>query len=57
METLARGVDAGIISRETAVRTIAAEYDIEDLAAEMKLIEAWLAVRDANAEKQVKVSA
>lgn len=46
METLARGVEAGIISRETAVRTIASEYDIEDLAAEMKLIEAMLAARE-----------
>lgn len=55
METVARGVDAGIISRETAVRAVAAEYDIEDLQAELKLIEAMLALRDAKAEKAEKV--
>jgi hypothetical protein len=40
-------VDAGIMSRQTAVKAIASVYDIEDMAAEMVLIKAEMAERNA----------
>lgn len=53
--TLRTLVDAGIISRKTALKVIAADYDIEDVEAEATLAAAELAAREANAEKQIKV--
>jgi len=49
METVARGVEAGIISWETAIRVIASEYDIEDLDAERFLVEAARIQREKTA--------
>lgn len=40
-------VDAGIMSRETAVKVIAGVYDIEDVQAELELIKAEMAARNA----------
>ena len=57
IETLARAVDAGIISRESAIAEICALYDIEDVAAETTLIKAELEQREAIAQTQVKVTA
>lgn len=53
--TLRTLVDSGIISRKTAIKVIAAQYDIEDVEAEQKLIEAEMAAREANANKTVAV--
>jgi len=49
METVARGLEAGIISWDTAIRAIASEYDIEDIEAEKKLVEAMRALREKDA--------
>ena len=49
-------VDSGILSRETAVKTIAAQYDIEDVEAELALIKAEMAEREANAKKQITIN-
>lgn len=48
--------DAGIVSNETATRTIAQDYDIEDIDKERKLIAAEMAERNANAQVQVKIA-
>lgn len=55
-ETLAKLIDAGVMSRQTAVKVIAAQYDIEDAAAEYQLAEAERKERDAGAEKQIKIT-
>jgi hypothetical protein len=54
-------VDAGIMSRETAVKAIASVYDIENLEAEMLLIKAELAERNAaiqpaGVQEKIKIS-
>jgi hypothetical protein len=56
--TLVQLCDAGLLSRETAIKIMAAEYDIEDPAAEKALADAQLAQRNAEAQKveQIKVS-
>ncbi len=54
-------VDAGIMSREKAVETIASLYDIEDTKAELLLIEAEMQARNAmvqpaGVQEKIKVS-
>lgn len=53
--TLRTHTDAGHMSRETAVKAIAADYDIEDVRAEITAIEKEEAARNAEAQKQVKI--
>jgi len=53
--TLRTLVDAGLMSRETAIKVIAAQYDIEDLQAEQALIKAEMAERNAAAQVQEKI--
>ena len=53
--TLGLLVDKGIISRETAIKVIAADYDIEDTDAELALIKAEMAEREINAKKQITI--
>lgn len=53
--TLKTLIDSSIMSRETAVKTIAADYDVEDIPAEISLIEKESAEREANATKQVNI--
>lgn len=45
----AQAIDAGIMSRETAIKQLASEFDVEDVAAEQALIEAERAIEDARA--------
>lgn len=45
-------ITAGVMSKETATKTIGAHYDIENVAAERAKIEAEQAETDARAEKQ-----
>jgi len=47
--TLAKLCDSGLQSRETAIKILAAEYDIEDAAAEKRLADAEMAERNAAA--------
>ncbi len=54
--TLRTLIDAGILSRQTAVKIIASAYDIEDAEAEFQLAEAERAARDAAAQMQVKIT-
>lgn len=54
--TLQTLVNAGIISRKTAIKVIAAQYDIEDVEAEYALAQAEQDAREANAQKQVKIN-
>lgn len=54
--TLQTLVNAGIISRKTAIKVIAAQYDIEDVEAEYALAQAEQEAREANAQKQVKIN-
>lgn len=49
--------DSGNLSRETAVKSIAADYDIEDVQAEVKAIEVEEAAREAAAKKNVNINA
>lgn len=49
-------VDSSLLSEETATRTIADSYDIEDVAAERVLIEADRVRREASAQKQIKIN-
>jgi hypothetical protein len=57
MATALKGmIDAGILSRQTAIKMIAAAFDIEDTEAEFKLAEAERLEREAGAEKQVKIT-
>lgn len=53
--TLKTMIDSGIISRETAVKVIAAQFDIEDIDAELTLIKAEMAEREALAQKTVAI--
>lgn len=46
---------AGFVSRETAIRTIASDYDIEDVPAELARIAADEAAADARAAQQAMV--
>lgn len=55
--TLVNLVDAGIMSRETAIKCIANDYDIEDVKAELALAQAELIVREAAAKKTVQIQA
>src|SRR5574340_74272 len=50
-ETLRTHTDAGHMSRETAVKAIAADYDIEDVPGELTKIEKEEAARNAAAQK------
>ena len=50
--TLKAHVEAGTLSTETAVKTIAADYDIEDVPAELALIAKERAAHEAEAKKQ-----
>lgn len=54
--TLRTLVDAGLLSRQTAIKTIAAQYDIEDTEAEYALAEAERQARDAAAQRSVTVT-
>lgn len=56
-ETLVKLVDAGVLSRETAVKCIANDYDIEDVQAEIALAQAELIIREAAAKKTVAIQA
>ena len=48
--------DSALLSRETAIKILASEYDIEDAAAEKLLADADMALRNAEAQKQVKIN-
>ena len=48
--TLKTLCDAGLLSRETAIKILCAEYDIEDAAAEKLLADADMAARNAKAK-------
>ena len=51
-QTLAALVEKGLLSRETAVKALAAQYDIEDTDAELVLIKAEAAEREASAQRE-----
>lgn len=53
--TLRTLVDAAVMSRKTAIKSIAAVYDIEDVEAEYALAESERKAREADAQKQVKI--
>lgn len=55
-DTLTKLCNGGLLSRETAIKILAAEYDIEDPKAEKLLADADMAQRNAEAQKQVKIS-
>ncbi len=48
--------DAGLLSRETAIKILAAEYDIEDAKAEKALADADMIARNAKAQVQAKIT-
>jgi len=48
-------IDAGVISRQTALKVIAADYDIEDVEAEAALAAAELVAREADAQKKINI--
>ena len=54
--TLISLTDGGLLSRETAIKILAAEYDIEDAKAELALADADMAKRNAEAQKQIKLT-
>ncbi len=54
--TLVKLCDAGLLSRETAIKILAADYDIEDAEAEKVLADADMKERNDNAQKQVKIN-
>ncbi len=54
-ETLHTLKDSGLMSRETGVKAIAADYDIEDVPAEIAAIEKEEAARNAAAQKTVTI--
>jgi hypothetical protein len=54
--TLRTLCDAGLMSRETAIRVLAEEYDIEDTAAEKLLADADMAERNANAQIKAQIN-
>jgi hypothetical protein len=55
-DTLTKLCDGGLMSIETAIKILCDEYDIEDPAAEKALADADMAARNAEAQKQVKIS-
>jgi hypothetical protein len=54
--TLSKLCDSGLLSRETAIKILAAEYDIEDAAAEKLLADADMAQRNTEAQKKVQIN-
>ncbi len=54
--TLTKLCDAGLLSRETAIKILAADYDIENPEAEKALANADMALRNAEAKKQVSIA-
>lgn len=54
--TLQTLVDAGLMSRQTAINVLATEYDIADPVAEKALADAELKQRNADAQAQVKIT-
>jgi hypothetical protein len=54
--TLKTLCDSGLLSRETAIKILAAEYDIEDAKAEKLLADADMAQRNADAKKAVAIN-
>lgn len=54
-ETLRAHADAGHMSRDTAVKAIAADYDIEDVPAEIAAIEKEESARNEAAKKNVTI--
>ncbi|TCG09352.1 hypothetical protein BZM27_06000 [Paraburkholderia steynii] len=54
--TLRTLCDAGLMSRETAIKVLADAYDIEDAAAEKALADADMAERNADAQKKVAIN-
>jgi hypothetical protein len=54
--TLKTLCDSGLLSRETAIKILAAEYDIEDAKAEKLLADADMAARNADAKKAVTIN-
>ncbi|MEX3933282.1 phage portal protein [Paraburkholderia phymatum] len=54
--TLRTLCDSGLLSRETAIKILAAEYDIPDAKAEKLLADADMAERNADAQKKVAIN-
>lgn len=54
--TLVQLTDAGLMSRETAIGILCAEYGVQDAGAERLLADAELVDRNANAQEQVKIA-
>jgi hypothetical protein len=54
--TLSKLCDSSLLSRETAIKILAAEYDIEDPASEKLLADADMAQRNAEAQKKVQIN-
>lgn len=54
--TLSKLCDSGLLSRETAIKILAAEYDIEDPQAEKLLADADMEQRNADAQKKVQIN-
>jgi hypothetical protein len=54
--TLKTLCDSGLLSRETAIKILAAEYDIEDASAEKALADADMTARNANAQVKAQIS-
>jgi hypothetical protein len=54
--TLRMLCDSGLMSRETAIKVLAAEYDIEDAAAEKVMADADMLLRNAEAKKTAAVA-
>lgn len=48
--------DAGLLSRETAIKILAADYDIDDPAAEKLLADADMAIRNAAAQVKAQIN-
>jgi len=55
-QTLNTLVDGGMLSRETAVKVLAAQYDIEDAKAELMLIQSEMTARDEAAKKTISIT-
>jgi hypothetical protein len=55
-QTLNTLVKGGLMSRETAVKVLAAQYDIEDTKAELALIQAEMVARDEAAKKTISIA-
>ena len=54
--TLKTLCDAGLLSRETAIKILSAEYDIEDANAEKLLADADMAARNENAQVKAQIN-